>query len=125
MVSILSALTDMVILRPAFLIRDVSTFSKDRLCWPPFKTCWVKSSGALMCAIFHEYVILSLIQQIMIVTNVWLFVGSVHGILQETAAFQTCLLELEDSLLNISGMLLVESPLNLNATVERKQVYHL
>ena len=125
MVFILSALTDMVILRPAFLIRDVSAFSKDRLCWPPFKTCWVKSSGASMCAVFQEYVILSLIQQIMIVTNVWLFVGSVHSILQETAAFQTCLLDPEDSLLNISGTLLVESPLNLNATVEKKQVCDL
>ena len=59
-VFILSALTDMVILRTAFLIRDMSTFTKDRLCQSPFKTCWVKSSGASMCTIFQEYVILSL-----------------------------------------------------------------
>ena len=59
----------------------------------------------------------------MIVTNIWLFIGSVHSILQMTAAFHACFLDLEDSLLIISGTLLVESSLNLNATVERKQVY--
>ena len=59
-VFILSELTDVVILRPAFLNGDMSTFSKDRPCWLPFKTCGVKSSGASVCAIFQEYVILSL-----------------------------------------------------------------
>ena len=59
-VFILSELTDVVILRPAFLNGDMSMFSKDRLCWLPFKTCWVKSSGSSVCAIFQEYVILSL-----------------------------------------------------------------
>ena len=44
----------MVFLRPAFFIRDMSTFTKDRLCWLTFRTCWVKSSGASMCAIFQE-----------------------------------------------------------------------
>jgi len=53
-VFIWSALTNMVFLRPAFLIRDMSTFTKDRLCWLTFRTCWVKSSGASMCAIFQE-----------------------------------------------------------------------
>ena len=51
----------------------------------------------------------------LIVTNFWLFMGSVHSILQMTAAFQTCFLDLEDSLLNISGTLLVKSSLNLHA----------
>ena len=40
---------------------------------------------------------------------------SVQSIVQMTAAFQTCFLALENSLLNISGTLLVESSLNLNA----------
>ena len=61
----------------------------------------------------------------MIMTSVWLFMGSVHGVLQMTAAFQTRFLDLEGSLLNISGTRQVESSLNLNATVERKQVCDL
>jgi len=55
----------------------------------------------------------------MIVTNVWLFMGSVYSILQMTAAFQTRFLDLEGSLLNISGTRQVESSLNLNPTVRR------
>lgn len=37
--------------KTAFPIRDVSVFSKDRLCQPLFRTCWVNLKRAPMCAI--------------------------------------------------------------------------
>ena len=33
--------------RTVFFIRDISLFSKDRLCRLPFKVCWVNSARAL------------------------------------------------------------------------------
>lgn len=37
--------------RIAFFIRDMSVFSKDRLCWLSFKGCWVNLETASICAI--------------------------------------------------------------------------
>lgn len=34
--------------RAAFLIRDISVFSKDRLCWFSFKACWVDLVTVIM-----------------------------------------------------------------------------
>ena len=40
--------------RTAFLIRDISGFSKDRLSWLSFKAYWVNLVGASVCAILSS-----------------------------------------------------------------------
>lgn len=37
--------------RMAFLIKDISVFSEDMLCWLSFTACWVNSVRASICAI--------------------------------------------------------------------------
>lgn len=34
-----------------YLIKDISVFGKDRLCWLSFKACWVNLVRVSMCAI--------------------------------------------------------------------------
>ena len=40
--------------RTAFIIRDLSVFTKDRPCWLSLKACWVKLVRASMCAIMSS-----------------------------------------------------------------------